>query len=274
MLKSEVEKILENFGCEYEFTENHEGKGVMVNTQKEVRAIIYYEDIEEPSKFEKELREELSHLEKRAPFFKDCEEEWEVYENIKDKLVLSVRPGYREIDREIIHRRFLDLLIIPVIIDEGLSVLPSYSMMKKWGVSEAEVFEQAKKNQKHKKFEFLDIMDVLLGDMSGMGEHDNESAFYVAYNNNYGDENFHKIGANIILEPEKLKYIKEKMGEYYIIPSSIHEIICVKKEDNRVEGLKEIVKAVNDNDAVIEKKDILSYSVYEYDSQKGLIKVG
>ena len=270
MLKRDVEKLLEKYGYEHEFIENHKGKGVMIKRHEEVGEIFYYENIKEPSEFERLLQEGLRCLEEEKSFFEEYEQDWIVYEKIKDKLVLSIRPGFRKIDKEIIHRKVLDLLIIPVIAYEQFSIVSRYSMLKEWGVSEDEIFEQAKRNQKHNKFVLKNIMDIIFStigiEVDSNGE-DNE--VFVAYNMTSGSNT---LGANILLEPDKLKYIEERIGEYYIIPSSIHEIICVKKEDNIIEGLKEMVKEVNDT--VVEKKDILSYSIYEYDSQKGLIKVG
>ena len=56
-------------------------------------------------------------------------------------------------------------------------------------------------------------------------------------------------------------------GKFFILPSSIHELILVPDDGEDVKGLKEIVSDVNDNSDVVTEDDFLSNSVYHYDAK-------
>ena len=70
-------------------------------------------------------------------------------------------------------------------------------------------------------------------------------------------------GANILLFDSELAALSEKIGEdYYIIPSSVHEVIAVPVSQAEPEALKEMINEVNRTEVASE--DILSYRVYRY----------
>lgn len=71
--------------------------------------------------------------------------------------------------------------------------------------------------------------------------------------------------AALIACPEVLKAVQKEIGEdFYILPSSIHEILIVpKSEMDNVEALKTMVESVNQSDVPLE--DRLSDNVYEFD---------
>lgn len=79
-------------------------------------------------------------------------------------------------------------------------------------------------------------------------------------------------GANIMLYKEYLEIAAEKMnGDFYIIPSSIHELIAVPVSAQGLEELREMVKAANDNQLAPE--EILGYEVYRYNRETGEVEV-
>ena len=55
------------------------------------------------------------------------------------------------------------------------------------------------------------------------------------------------------------------MGEYYIIPSSVHEVLIVSCESVEPGFISDIVKSVNGS-GIVADNDILSNEVYKYDS--------
>lgn len=71
-------------------------------------------------------------------------------------------------------------------------------------------------------------------------------------------------GAAVVLYPEILKQIGEQfLGDYYMIPSSIHEVLLLKAtEDEEEARLNEIVREVNANH--VEPEEVLSNHVYYY----------
>ena len=77
-------------------------------------------------------------------------------------------------------------------------------------------------------------------------------------------------GAGCLGNIQWLEEIREKMGEFYIIPSSRHELIIIDGkmvEDRGTEELKYMVKTVNGD--VLEPGDKLSDDVFRFDN-KGL----
>ena len=79
-------------------------------------------------------------------------------------------------------------------------------------------------------------------------------------------------GANIMLYKEYLEIAAEKMnGDFYIIPSSIHELIAVPVLAQGLEWLREMVQEVNDNQLAPE--EILGYEVYRYNRETGEVEV-
>lgn len=72
-------------------------------------------------------------------------------------------------------------------------------------------------------------------------------------------------GAALIACPEVLKAVQKEIGEdFYILPSSIHEVLVLPKSFNDdVEDLKQMVSSVNE--AEVPPEDRLSDNVYEFD---------
>ena len=85
--------------------------------------------------------------------------------------------------------------------------------------------------------------------------------------------NIRKInGANILLYKEQLSQVAKKMqDDFYILPSSIHELLAVPVSDVDVKQLRKMVKEVNDNEVTPE--EILGYEVYRYSRETEQIEI-
>ena len=82
-------------------------------------------------------------------------------------------------------------------------------------------------------------------------------------------------GAALILLPDILEQIGAKAGmDYFIIPSSIHELL-IARDDGLVmpKRLKELVYEGNRTDAVIKQEDVLSDNIYFYSRAKKSLKI-
>ena len=82
-------------------------------------------------------------------------------------------------------------------------------------------------------------------------------------------------GAALILLPDILEQIGKKAGmDYYILPSSIHELM-IARNDRPVaaEMLKELVYEGNRTDSVISPEDVLSDNVYFYSRRNKALKI-
>ena len=82
-------------------------------------------------------------------------------------------------------------------------------------------------------------------------------------------------GAALILLPDILEQIGEKAGmDYYILPSSIHELM-IARDDGLVNAkmLKELVHDGNRTDAIVRQEDVLSDNVYFYSCAEKSLKI-
>ena len=83
-----------------------------------------------------------------------------------------------------------------------------------------------------------------------------------------------RYGAGILACPEFLRNLWTFLGDFYIIPSSVHEVIVFPKgeEDDEInlDFLKEMVVSANANTECVSEHDFLSNSVFEYTVGKGL----
>jgi len=82
-------------------------------------------------------------------------------------------------------------------------------------------------------------------------------------------------GAALILLPDVLEKIGEKAGmDYFVIPSSIHELL-VARDDGLVTAkmLKELVYEGNRTSAVIKPEDVLSDNIYFYSRKNKALKI-
>ena len=78
--------------------------------------------------------------------------------------------------------------------------------------------------------------------------------------------NFETVrGAAAILITEAMEILWEKIGNFYIIPSSVHELIV--STDVPPEDLRYMVREVNDSEHV-DEDELLSYNIYRYDHTK------
>ena len=80
-------------------------------------------------------------------------------------------------------------------------------------------------------------------------------------------------GACCILYPKVLEQLAKRVdGDYYLIPSSVHEFILLPVDQGRsAEELKEMIVEVNSTELTPE--EILSDQLYLYSSQERCVKI-
>jgi len=146
------------------------------------------------------------------------------------------------------------------------------NLMEMWGTDPTEIHDAAIGNMAGREPFFANIEDVLFsGGVSGMAHEDfnhiediNPEEYSMPF---YVLSNAQKTkGAVMVMDQKTMSQITDKLGEVYIIPSSVDEVLIVPKaEIDDVSHLNDMVCQVN-NDAVA-PQDRLSDHVYEYDSQ-------
>lgn len=182
--------------------------------------------------------------------FKD----WNWIKNrLKFKLVST--KGNKNLIKGKIHFNELGLTGIVIVMLDHVgtgsgSVMVSKEYASYWGVTADEVIATAKSNVDN------DIKIVSMSAMLGMPETSDAPLWILT--NNYG-----YFGASVMFSTEARKKLKEMTGwdEYYILPSSIHEIIAVPKNDEI--DSNELIKMVKSvNRSIVEPEDRLTDNIF------------
>ena len=99
-----------------------------------------------------------------------------------------------------------------------------------------------------------------MSELFGLPELYDDSPLYVVTNKEK------LMGANAILLPQLFERFSENVCEnFYVIPSSIHELLFVEGEVGKAEELQEVMAQVNAMDCV--GNDFLSDNLYRYNSE-------
>lgn len=197
------------------------------------------------------------------------------FEKAKDKIYMRIVNAQANCERlvDVPNRRILDLAIEYYLNlrldDENYGCISiSNSLLERFQVSEEDLHQVALTNMRRDDFTSFVHMSEVIRNLCGeevLGNSEDECIpMYVL-----GNGNRLSYGAARILLPEVCEYIAEKMqGEsYYVLPSSVHELIIVPESQViSVAELSFIVESVN-NDC-LNPEEILSFSVYRYDVTK------
>ena len=177
------------------------------------------------------------------------------------------------------HRKILDLALIYYyrmehFMEHTASVLIFDDHMKRWSVTEQQLYERAKKNT------CLALPPKLAGILQVIQELDENSDWikddmeFCENERMYVLTNQEKyFGAVCILYPGVAQSIAESFSNnFYILPSSIHECIIVPDSGQLIpQELKELVQDVNCQ--CVEEEEILSDHIYYYDRRQHKIRL-
>lgn len=196
-----------------------------------------------------------------------------ILENVEYQLVNAERnaeklkgvPGKKVADLVAIYRTVVKK-------DENgvASYILSNEQLNMAGISVEEIDEAAKRNTLKSGF-LVRTMCEIMAEMMGMDKEDAEAMSDVPWMLVLTNDR-KTNGANILLYNEKLEEVAERLqGDFYILPSSIHEVLAIPAKDAEPEQLRAMVKEVNDNEVAPE--EILGYEVYRYNRETGEIEV-
>lgn len=197
--------------------------------------------------------------------------EWETeslhdFDKMRKKILCKLinREKNREFLEDTPYISFLDLAIVCYALIElkenGIATMPvKFSHLEMWGIEEIELFQVAKENVQKQFPAELRQMKEVIAEMLGIDAiQDTEDFMYVLSNE------IRSFGAVCITYDYILELIGGELKEnYYIIPSSIHEVIIVpESKAPRKEEIEEMVKEINETQ--VEEEEVLSNSVYFY----------
>lgn len=129
-------------------------------------------------------------------------------------------------------------------------VAVTYELMEEWGLTFEQLKDCGMTNLKNAPYEFIDIGEMLLFPGARFGL--------------YFLSNEHKVkGACEMINPVAIAEIQDRIGEFYILPSSTDEVIILPKEEGvHPEDLGDLVRLVNEEELPLSEQ--LSGHVYEY----------
>lgn len=205
---------------------------------------------------------------------------------VKDKLFIDVcnYDKNKDVLNNLVYRKVLDLALVVRIelskTDSGEFNVCSVSkgFLSNYGVTEKELFEMAMKNSERiRPVHIMDLNDFIMSELKNSLSKDEmeymqemcntEGAFKYAVTNSHMCN-----GASSIFYPGVLDKIFKELGAFFVIPSSIHEVLILQcKEYNRDEDisyLKHMIYEVNTNEECMLDKEVLSDSLYMYDGNE------
>lgn len=208
--------------------------------------------------------------------------EFEEFDGLKNKIMLKLINYERNKEnlKDMPHKRIMDLAIVCYVFweDNGqrMTTTVRKSHLELWNIGEEELYEWAYRNTYNKELvEIRNIKKVIYDIYNDMKSEDKldktpemetlenlEEAYpmYVLSNK------YRTLGAIMMLNKEALNSIYEKIGRpAYILPSSIHEVIVVPKNNMSVEEMVNMVMQINENE--LDYMEVLSDNVYVYDGE-------
>ena len=219
------------------------------------------------------IADETAGALKDIPIIPDYMNRIDSWDAVKDHLIIDAMGVSQNRDRlpDIPHRISGDIACVCRIDAGGTgTILVSSSLSARWNVPENEMFETAISNSMKVRPAELSSMEDLLAEL----REDEPSG--ETWNPEDPDQFLGVIttkdrvkGACTIFYPdvqEKLAELSERVGDLYIIPSSVHELLAVPARNGaREEDLNQMIHEVNET--CVDPVDRLSEFVHKFDSR-------
>lgn len=228
----------------------------------------YFQQFQEGKPIEK-IVEKILQLYEEVKCSHPCEESLlQNYEELKGKFACKLihRGKNEKLLNDIPYVPWMDLAIVVFVLLEvspygTATVLVRNEHLEIWGLTEAQLFDEAKKNTPILlPYQFCP-MRKLLREICPYavdeGEEEEESLYVLS-------NKLRSFGAASMLYEGILEKVGQKLGEnYYILPSSIHEVIVVPESKSPVkQDLEEMVREINETQ--VEEEEVLSDRVYYF----------
>ena len=206
------------------------------------------------------------------------------YDQMKDKLVMEVVSAEtnKEMLENVPHQNIEDMAVVYRFVlnsdDEGrASILATNQMIENMGVTPEQLHADALENAPRIKPAEIKGMGEVLAEMMGVEQAEMMGLYPVRPE----DEQIFvasvpdKVhGAGVLAYQDFMDQAAERAGgDFYILPSSIHEILIVP--DNGKMGLSDLENMVKEVNATqVAPADKLTDNVYHYDSQAKIFELG
>ena len=195
------------------------------------------------------------------------------YSWVRERLTVEVinREGNADFLSKVPHGELADLGIIYRVrisdmADGAATVVVTDNMVRAWKVSEEQLKADAMVNAENKYPIRITSMQNIIGDLMGQASSDPDMPLLVCMAGNLPT-----YGAGVIAYDNFADEIGKTLpGDFYILPSSRHEVILIPAQGVNPAALEEMVRSINASD-VMRAKDVLSDHVYRYDAAQKTI---
>lgn len=193
------------------------------------------------------------------------------FEQVKNRITIELINHEKNeyLLDSIVHSDFLDLaciyrIEIPVTANSRASVMITNEMLDAWQMEPKVLHRIAYQNMKHMH---PTIISSILPTAEEEEILDSEPVIYVLTNT------ASMYGASALIFNGILQRISTDIfnGDFYILPSSLHEVLLIHPEPERIDELREIIKGANRE--VIEPELFLSDNLYYYDAELDEVKI-
>ena len=236
----------------------------------------YFQEYKKGTPF-KQIFEKLMEIYRSTPKEDVDLSFFEVYDKVKDRIcyrLINLEEN-REYLEDLPYVQYLNLAICfyyafnSEALGEG-SIMIHHSFMERWGVTVEELLKQAEENTCRLYPPYLESVEKLVIESLGLERLPvkNDVIPLDVLSNNKRD-----FGAISILYPGMLKlYAKRCGGNFFIIPSSVHEVLLMRDTgEENPENFKQMIAEVNDFH--LPKEEFLSNDLYYYDSAEETVLV-
>lgn len=209
------------------------------------------------------------------------------FDNVKDKIVCKLinEEANRQFLEDKPYTKVEDLAVVyQILMDknaEGTATITiTDNLMDRYGITLGDLHEQALLNMDAlQPYSFKgmseNIIEMVAGDIARDNDMDiseaREMAFqmipdvpdtmFVLTNDTKGN------GAAAILNDDTRQEIADKVGDFYVLPSSIHETLIISKDAGmELRDLEQMVQEVNQTQ--VAPQELLLDHVYEYDAKE------
>ena len=157
--------------------------------------------------------------------------------------------------------------------DGNASIPNTLKLMETWETDVNTLHELALSNMKRLTPPTFEPMTTVLRSMMGSDADDLLADFDTADEKMFVLSNKSRInGAAAVLDNEFMNDIASKVGDFYILSSSIHELIVVKNDNNmNPDDLNSMIREVNETQVSVDER--LSDHAYIWSADEGLIPV-
>lgn len=172
------------------------------------------------------------------------------YRKVREKIAYKLirKESNEELLKRIPYEEYFDLAVVFYLLLENTAfgsatLLISNEHLRQWKVTKKEVYEAAKEN----------TPELLPAEIEQLTDY-----MYVMTNRT------RNLGAATLLYPDALERAGQMIGEnFYILPSSIHEVILIP-ESYRVNRMQLEIMVEEINDTEVDAEEVLSDTVYYY----------